>query len=458
MCSTLARRSRRVELPARVACRRSPILTRFITHGTLPAMNGRPGSRVRVRLLALVVLAGATLGCEALTAPELFVYADRPVVVTQRSEGWQSVSVGSAHSCAIRTDGQLYCWGSNASGQLGTGTARGKCGRASSECEGGPRAVASARRFSSVSAGQRHTCAITTEQGLYCWGENLQFQTATEGEPFVRIPIAVAPSLQFLDVGAGATHSCAVRTNGVVYCWGDGTLGALGRGDTVSSVLPAPIASDQRFVRVRSGRLRSCAIALDGALWCWGLEWESTNGNVDFFHERLRPHRITNLPPVRDVSVSSSSMCAVGVEGTAYCWEANGFAQLGLGNTIGTGTPTAVLTVERFRDVSSGIIQSCGTASDGRALCWGNNSFGQLGVPRPGEHCGSAALECSTRPTAVFGEQRFRAVATGAGNHSCGVTVRSAVLCWGLGSTGQLGDGYLRDRQSLPVGVLPPAP
>ncbi|MBC7672273.1 MAG: hypothetical protein H7247_07605 [Polaromonas sp.] len=49
-------------------------------------------------------------------------------------------------------------------------------------------------------------------------------------------------------------------------------------------------------------------------------------------------------------------------------------------------------------------------------------------------------------------------MATGAGNHSCGVTVSSAVLCWGLGSTGQLGDGYLRDRQSLPVGVLPPAP
>ena len=56
---------------------------------------------------------------------------------------------------------------------------------------------------------------------------------------------------------------------------------------------------------------------------------------MDFFHERLRPHRITNLPPVRDVFVFSSSMCAVALEGTAYCWEANGFAQLGLGNTIG---------------------------------------------------------------------------------------------------------------------------
>ena len=398
------------------------------------------------------------MGCDPVTAPELFVYADRPVVVTPASEGWLAVTVGTTHSCAIRVDRRLYCWGSNASGQLGVGIARGKCGRPSSECEGGPRAVAPALRFSSVSAGQRHTCAITTQQLLYCWGENLLFQTATEGEPFVHAPVAVVPSLQFLDVGAGATHSCAVRTNGVVYCWGDGTLGALGRGDTVSSVLPAPIVTTERFVRVRSGRLRSCAVALDGGLWCWGLEWESTTGNLDFFHERLLPHRIAGLPPVRDVSVSSSSICAVALDGTAYCWEANGFAQLGLGNTIGTAAPTAVLSGERFLGVSSGVIQSCGTATNGRALCWGNNSFGQLGVPRPGEHCGAAALECSSRPIAVFGEQRFRTVATGAGNHSCGVTEGSAVLCWGLGSMGQLGDGYLRDRQSLPVGVLPPAP
>ena len=458
MCISLARGSRGVELRGRVV---SPSFAIFIgthTHATPRATHNCHGSQVRERILALAVFAGSAMGCDAVTAPQLFVYADRPVVVTRLSEGWQAVGVGAAHSCAIRIDGTLYCWGSNASGQLGVGAARGKCGRPSTECEGGPRAVAPALRFSAVSPGQRHTCAITTDQVLYCWGENLQFQTATEGAPFVRIPVAVSQSLLFVDVGAGATHSCAVRTNGVVYCWGDGTLGALGRGDTISSVRPAPIVSPERFVQVRSGRLRSCAIALDGGLWCWGLEWESTSGNVDFFHERLLPHRIVGLPPVKDVSVSSSSICAVALDGTAYCWESNGFGQLGLGNITGTPTPTAVLTAERFQNASSGIIQSCATAVDGRALCWGNNSFGQLGVPRPGEHCGSAGLECSTRPIAVFGQQRFRAVATGAGNHSCGVTLSSAVLCWGLGSAGQLGDGYLRDRQSLPVGVLSPAP
>jgi alpha-tubulin suppressor-like RCC1 family protein len=309
-----------------------------------------------------------------------------------------------------------------------------------------------------VSAGQRHTCAITSSRALYCWGENVQFQVGVARETNLTVPTAVMADLQFINVSAGVTHTCAVRTNGVVYCWGEGTLGALGSGDTLSRVTPAPIASTQRFVAVASGRLASCAIALDGSAWCWGAEWESAGGGFDFFHTRLVPHRIDGLPPVRGITVSSSSICATASDGTNYCWQANSFAQLGTGTLVGTAVPTAIATQDHFTSVTTGVIQSCGTAVDGRALCWGNNSFGQLGVPRPGDHCGDALLECSRVPIAVFGQQRFTAVATGLGNHTCGVTLMGAMLCWGLGSEGQLGDGFTRDRQSLPVGALAPAP
>jgi alpha-tubulin suppressor-like RCC1 family protein len=408
------------------------------------------------RVLALLLLAAGA--CERPTAPTQLVYADRPVVVPAAALGWSSVTVGGAHTCAIRLDGTLYCWGANTSAQLGVGSARGSCGRGKSACEASPRAVFSTMRFTAVSAGRGHTCAIASDRSLFCWGENLQFETAAEGVSFVNTPQPVLPGVQFLDVSAGGTHSCAVRTNGVVYCWGEGNLGALGRGDTVSSVKPAPILSSERFTRVRSGTWRSCGIALDGAAWCWGSEWDSNESGVDYFHQRLLPHRISGLPPLRDISVSTLTTCAVAVDGTSYCWEANGFAQLGNGTTTPTGVPSPVLTGARFSSVSAGIIQSCGLGDDGLALCWGNNSFGQLGVPRPGEQCGDARLECSRTPIAVFGEQYFTSVVTGFGNHSCGVTTATALLCWGLGSNGQLGDGYTRDRQSLPVAVLPPQP
>lgn len=396
--------------------------------------------------------------CERPTAPALLVYADRAIEPSVASRGWSAVSVGSAHTCGIRTDGTLDCWGAAASGQLGVGAVTGKCGRLRTACEGSPRAVSTDQRFAAVSAGSRHTCAISTSRALYCWGENLRFQAGIQALPFVSTPMAVAPDVQFMDVGAGASHTCAVRTNGVVYCWGDGTLGALGRGDTVTSVIPAPIKTSERFSLVRSGQLRSCAIALDGAAWCWGAEWESADGNIDYYHSRVTPHRIEGLPLLRDISVGVTSICAISAAGEPFCWEANGFAQLGTGTLTPTAIPLPVATPDVFTNVSVGIIQACGTTADGRAMCWGNNSFGQLGVPRPGQHCGDAALECSRQPIRVFGMLHFSTVATGIGNHTCGITLSTSMVCWGLGSDGQLGDGYTRDRQSLPVGVLAPGP
>lgn len=428
-----------------------------IIHATQRASDNRCYSVKAVAALA-IVMAILGSGCESITAPTGFVYADRPIAVPVTATGWRTVSVGGSHTCAIRTNGSLYCWGGNASGQLGVGIAHGKCGRFGVACEAGPRAAATAERFAMVSAGQRHTCGITEQRALFCWGESLLFQTGVEGLARVPTPTAVLPALQFIDVGAGTTHTCAVRTNGVVYCWGEGALGALGRGDTSASVVPAPIATTERFVLVRSGRLRSCGIALDGAAWCWGAEWESSDASFDYYGTRLLPHRIAGLPPLRDIAVGITSICAVTLDGVAYCWESNGFAQLGLGTLTSTATPSPVATTELLTSVTTGIIQTCGTSTAGRALCWGNNSFGQLGVPRPGELCGPAALECSTRPIAVFGGLRFSTVATGGGNHTCGVTDATALLCWGLGSEGQLGDGFTRDRQSLPVGVLAPVP
>jgi alpha-tubulin suppressor-like RCC1 family protein len=262
--------------------------------------------------------------------------------------------------------------------------------------------------------------------------------------------------MRFNQVSAGGTHTCAVRTNGVVYCWGEGRLGALGRGDTVSSVIPQPIASDERFEQVSAGSWRSCAVAVNAELWCWGAEWEGSQQSTDYFHQRLLPHRVSGAPPMRSVSVSGTAICGIAVDGTPLCWESNLFGQLGTGAIEGTTIPARVAVAEPLRSVSAGAIQGCGLTENAQALCWGNDSFGQIGIPRTGERCG--VLECRRVPSAVFGGLRFTAVSTGFGVHSCGVTTNSAIVCWGLGNEGQLGDGWLRDRQSLPVGVLAPTP
>lgn len=419
----------------------------------MPGTALAPSAR-RSLQIALVALCAAA--CERPTAPVALVYADRPVVVPASAEGWRTVSVGGRHSCGVRLDERLYCWGSNTSGQLGVVRARGQCARAPESCEASPRAVTIPERVRQVSAGDRHTCAITSDGALRCWGENLQFQTGVEALSYVSTPTPVAPALRFGQVAAGSTHTCAVRTNGVVYCWGEGRLGALGRGDTVSSVIPQPIASDERFEQVSTGGWRSCAVAVDGTVWCWGAEWEGSQDATDYFHERLLPRRVDGAPRMRSVSVSGTAICGVALDGTAYCWESNFFGQLGNGSSDGSLAPTRVAIDEPTLSATAGAIQSCGLTQSGRGLCWGNDSFGQLGIPRTGERCG--ALECRRTPGAVFGALRFASVVTGLGVHSCGVTTTTALVCWGLGSEGQLGDGWLRDRQSLPVPVLAPSP
>ena len=403
------------------------------------------------------MLAGLS-GCDAPLAPDLLVYVDRPLVIPAAALGWNAVSVGGGHACAIRTTGELYCWGSNTSGQLGVGIARGHCGLRGTPCEASPRAVLTANRFVQVSAGQFHTCGIVSSGALFCWGDNTHFQLASPSATPADTPRPVLPAFQFIGVSAGSTHTCALRADGAAICWGDGTLGALGRGDTLSSSTPQPVQTTQRFFAIRAGSSRSCALTTDGSAWCWGAEWESASGGFDFYHARSLPGRIDGLPPLRELAVNVTSVCALTADGVAYCWESNAYAQLGNGSLESTGTPTRVSTSQPLQRISTGITQTCSVTITGSALCWGNNSFGQLGVPRPGQHCGDSNLECSRTPIGVFGMQQFVSIATGFGNHVCGITSATALLCWGLGSEGQLGDGFTRDRQSLPVAVLAPVP
>src|SRR5215208_4213979 len=118
-------------------------------------------SPVLARYASTLWLLTALTGCERPTAPTALVFADRPVRVPSSAEGWRDVSVGGAHTCGIRLDGRLYCWGANSSGQLGIAQTRGQCVRGPATCEAAPRAVATAERFRQVSLGERHVCAVT---------------------------------------------------------------------------------------------------------------------------------------------------------------------------------------------------------------------------------------------------------------------------------------------------------
>jgi VCBS repeat-containing protein len=114
-----------------------------------------------------------------------------------------SVDAGDFHSCGVKTDGTLACWGSNSSGQLNgvpTGT------------------------FTSVSAGAFHSCGVKTDGTLACWGLNNFGQLN-------------APSGTFTSVSGGVQYSCGVKTDGTLACWG-GQTGRLGAAPAAPSPDP----------------------------------------------------------------------------------------------------------------------------------------------------------------------------------------------------------------------------
>ena len=154
-----------------------------------------------------------------------------------------AVSTGGTHTCAIASDHALWCWGSNQYGALGAPSSLGGAS---------PALVAGGIAWSRVDAGDDHTCGLDAQGVAYCWGVNtygqLGLATVTEACPaFGSVelcrtsPAAVEIPLRFASISAGAGHTCAVTAEGALWCWGRGSLGQLGDGRAVSSAAPVEV-------------------------------------------------------------------------------------------------------------------------------------------------------------------------------------------------------------------------
>ena len=405
-----------------------------------------------IALRSLAVLSiGVAIACDEPTTGALRY----PVLDDVGGSDWMSVSVGGDHTCALKADGSAYCWGSNRNGQLGVLRTDTTCGTGNTRysCTGVPQPVLPGVKVLSISAGARHTCAITQSREAYCWGANDQGQLSdfAAGGP---TPARIPGSLPWAQISAGVTHTCAVRTDGVLSCWGGNDRGQLGSGSFGSGSarpsLPAAIAS------VSAGDGRTCARTVAGAVYCWGTIWKERSDGLEVSRIQTTPQVVPNAPAMVWLSVGSFTTCGTDVSGFAYCWEGNPRGEIGNGTQDGSTSPQRVTGTLEFVQVSVGIVQTCGVVISGAGYCWGDDSFGQLGIlpARLVERCSS--LPCTTRPVPVTGNQRFTEISTGFGSHTCGVTTKGNLYCWGLGISGQRGDGTEGGSVATPLRVIEP--
>jgi alpha-tubulin suppressor-like RCC1 family protein len=165
-----------------------------------------------------------------------------PVKVTG-NPGFNMLTVGSNHICGL-AGGQVYCWGSNAYGQLGITEGLEGCGyQGGHPCRTTPAEVPLPDRAAGVSAGDGHTCAWTHDGRAYCWGANDSGQLGNgsidEGTP---LPGAVAGGIAFRSLSLGGSRTCGVALDGAGYCWGyNGMDRGLGNYLFQEDVSPVPI-------------------------------------------------------------------------------------------------------------------------------------------------------------------------------------------------------------------------
>jgi alpha-tubulin suppressor-like RCC1 family protein len=405
---------------------------------------------VVLRSILTLLVSLWTTGCLEAPPPS----ATFPLLDDLGNGDWSQVSTGRDHTCALTTAGRAYCWGSNLHGQLGVSAAGLHCGASRTPCILIPVAVETALRFRTISAGAAHTCAIAIDRAAYCWGDNSTGalgDVVAGGPLLVRVPGAYG----VIDVSAGFNHSCALRTDGTALCWGSNNRGQLGTGDTIPSAVPRRVADAPPMASISAGQWRTCGRTVSSVVYCWGGVWLYRQNGLEYTVSQPRARPVPNAPSFSTITVGTFTTCGTDADGNAYCWEANPFGEMGNSTTEGSTVPVRVAGIARFVAVSAGIIQSCGIATTGAGYCWGNDTFGQLGVSPDalGEQCATVGSPCSTAPIPVFGRQEFVSMSTGLGNHSCGVTTRGNLYCWGLGVWGQRGDGTASYREVIPIQI-----
>jgi alpha-tubulin suppressor-like RCC1 family protein len=347
------------------------------------------------------------------------------------------ISAGGAHTCAVATGGELFCFGDDTDGQLGLHEMLGGAGGAQDAgiIPGGFSAIGEA--VLQVAAGGAHTCALTETQRVVCFGRNLDGQV--DGEPSAtRAPIVVA-ALGAVQVAAGGAHSCAVTGDGVV-CWGRALYAETGHGASDQAQPPALVPGTEDAREVATGARHTCMRRADGRLLCWGELVDEASGQPQIVEA---PTLVPGVEDAVSISAGAGHTCLLHRDLRLSCFGRNESGQLGDGTRIARARPVDV-AIETALEVSAGglerdgelLAHTCALTRGFHVSCWGRNAEGQLGIG----HASDSLSPAVVLPEPDRGDEPYLAdvKATVAGGlHTCGIEDDGETFCFGDDALGQ---------------------
>jgi hypothetical protein len=276
------------------------------------------------------------------------------------------LNMGITFGCAIYNGGLAECFGYGAEGELGNG--------ANQNASSSPVPVTGLTGVTQIAAGFQHACALSGSQ-VHCWGSNASGQLGTGNTTSSNVPVAV--NGQMSNLSAGWAHTCAIEDNaGAVDCWGANTYGQVGNGSMGGNVLsPTPI--DYGYTQVVTGFGHTCGLRGDGSVRCWGDNSDGQLG-IGSASGAAGPVTVPGLTSVAQLVGLPNSTCARQKNGTVWCWGQGFYGQLGTGLATGSATPIQV-PVPPSAALSGQSFTVCSLGTNQTVYCWGQNSSGQFG-------------------------------------------------------------------------------
>lgn len=361
-----------------------------------------------------------------------------------------AVGVDTAHAAPVPASGAALGFGSNADGEIGDGATQ----TAVSSPTGAhlPSGVTAVQ----VSTGYSHTVALGSDGVVYAWGANGsgQLGNGSTSPSLSPTPVSIPSGVTITSVAAGYLASFAVTSAGKVYAWGSDASGQLGNGAGGGSPSPVlvSLSGTVHATGVSAGFGFALAVTSTGAVYSWGL---NNAGQLGDATGTSRPAPVlAHLPAgvtATAVAAGYAHSLALASTGRVYAWGLNNMGQLGNGSTGNTAVPTQVaLPSNTATAIAAGYLHSVAALSNGSALAWGDNTYGQLGV-------GSAPDELANSktplPVSLGSGVQVTQVAAGVG-HTLLLTNTGGVLAAGDNSVGELGiDGQLSSDTPVPTDV-----
>jgi alpha-tubulin suppressor-like RCC1 family protein len=298
---------------------------------------------------------------------------DFPVRVGTETD-WQAVAAGVSHTVALKTDGSLWAWGYNWSGQVGDGT--------TDNNRINPVQIGTETDWQAVAVGWYHTVALKTDGSLWAWGDNDYGELGDGTTESKSSPVRIGTGTDWQAVTAGSDHTVALKMDGSLWAWGDNDYGQLGDGTTGSKSSPVRIgtATDWQAVAARASHTvalkKDSSFSTGFSLWAWGVN--SATCDLNSATGSSRPVRIGTETDWQVIAAGSDHTVALKTDSSLWAWGINWYGQLGNG-TKDENISCPMQVGAGWQTVAGGGRHTVALKTDGTLWAWGDNYYGQLG-------------------------------------------------------------------------------